>query len=105
MTGFGPGSPSYHSTSSINGRRSACRTPGVRAGPVGQMTAGMPCEHVLSKPEGAILTMALSRPETRNALSLEVMLELTAAVEEAGASDALGVILAANGPVFCAGHN
>src|SRR2546421_229602 len=33
------------------------------------------------------------------------MVELTAALREVGASDALGVILAANGPVFSAGHN
>ena len=33
------------------------------------------------------------------------MVELTAAVREVGDSDALGVILAANGPVFSAGHN
>jgi enoyl-CoA hydratase/carnithine racemase len=33
------------------------------------------------------------------------MIELTAAFKEVGATDALGVILAANGPVFSAGHN
>ena len=33
------------------------------------------------------------------------MVELTAALREVGDSDALGVILAANGPVFSAGHN
>src|SRR4029077_19596628 len=33
------------------------------------------------------------------------MLELTAALREVGATDALGLILAANGPVFSAGHN
>jgi enoyl-CoA hydratase/carnithine racemase len=55
--------------------------------------------------DGPITTLVLDRPEKRNALSLEVMRELTAAVSEAGESDALGVILAANGPVFSAGHN
>ncbi len=55
--------------------------------------------------DGPITTLVLDRPEKRNALSLEVMRELTAAVAAAGESDALGVILAANGPVFSAGHN
>jgi enoyl-CoA hydratase/carnithine racemase len=55
--------------------------------------------------DGPITTLVLDRPEKRNALSLEVMAELTAAVAAAGESDALGVILAANGPVFSAGHN
>jgi enoyl-CoA hydratase/carnithine racemase len=62
-------------------------------------------EHVLVKREGTITTITLNRPEKRNALSLDVMTELTAAFREAGDSDALGVILAANGPVFSAGHN
>ncbi len=55
--------------------------------------------------DGPITTLVLDRPEKRNALSLEVMRELTAAVAAAGESDAVGVILAANGPVFSAGHN
>jgi enoyl-CoA hydratase/carnithine racemase len=65
----------------------------------------MTYEHLLVKQEGDITTITLNRPEKRNALSLDVMLELTAAFHEVGASDALGVILAANGPVFSAGHN
>src|SRR4051812_8949831 len=55
--------------------------------------------------DGPITTLVLDRPEKRNALSLDVMRELTAALAAAGESDALGVILAANGPVFSAGHN
>lgn len=50
-------------------------------------------------------TITLDRPEKRNALALEVMLELTAALDEVGRSDAVGVVLAANGPVFSAGHD
>jgi len=65
----------------------------------------MTYEHLLVKQEGDITTITLNRPEKRNALSLEVMLELTAAFREVGASQALGAILAANGPVFSAGHN
>ena len=44
-------------------------------------------------------------PERRNALSLEHMRQLLAAVREVGDSDVRGLILAANGPVFCAGHD
>ena len=36
---------------------------------------------------------------------MDVMLELTEAFRHVGSTDALGVILAANGPVFSAGHN
>jgi enoyl-CoA hydratase/carnithine racemase len=62
-------------------------------------------QHVLVKRDGDIVTITLNRPEKRNALSVAMMQELTAAFTETGASDALGVVLAANGPVFSAGHN
>ena len=62
-------------------------------------------EHLLVVRDGAITTVTLNRPEKRNALALNVMLELTQALHAVGQSDALGVILAANGPVFSAGHN
>ena len=61
--------------------------------------------HVLVTTDGPITTVTLDRPEKRNALALDVMVELTAVLHEVGASDARGVILAANGPVFSAGHN
>jgi enoyl-CoA hydratase/carnithine racemase len=55
--------------------------------------------------QGSIVTITLDRPEKRNALALDVMLELTTALRGAGETDALGVVIAANGPVFSAGHN
>lgn len=55
--------------------------------------------------EGACITITMNRPERRNALSLGHLQELLQAFREAGESDALGVILAANGPVFSAGHD
>ncbi|MCS7313962.1 MAG: enoyl-CoA hydratase-related protein, partial [Bryobacterales bacterium] len=56
------------------------------------------------RPPLAILT--LNRPERRNALSLELMQALTAALEEvARDGDVRAVILAATGPVFCSGHD
>ena len=62
-------------------------------------------QHILVSTEGAITTVTLNRPDKRNALSLPLMLELTEALQAVGRSTARGVILAANGPVFSAGHN
>jgi enoyl-CoA hydratase/carnithine racemase len=55
--------------------------------------------------EAAITTVTLDRAEKRNALALDVMRELTAVLERVGASDARGVVIAARGPVFSAGHD
>jgi enoyl-CoA hydratase/carnithine racemase len=55
--------------------------------------------------EDGIVTITLDNPERRNALALDVMLELTAALREVAATSARGIILAANGPVFSAGHD
>ena len=65
----------------------------------------MAYQHILVSTEGAITTVTLNRPDKRNALSLPLMLELTEALRAVGRSTARGVILAANGPVFSAGHN
>lgn len=65
----------------------------------------MTYEHLLVARDGAITTITLNRPEKRNALAHDVMVELTATLREVGNSDALGVVLAAAGPVFSAGHN
>src|SRR6266508_1220558 len=51
-----------------------------------------------------IVTITIDRPEKRNALAVDLMVELTGALADAGASDALGVVIAATGPVFSAGH-
>ncbi|MEY4850934.1 MAG: hypothetical protein RLZZ331_1938 [Pseudomonadota bacterium] len=61
--------------------------------------------HLLVDRQGPIVTVTLNRPEQRNALSLPLMLELTEVLQQIGSSDARGVILAANGPVFSAGHH
>ena len=65
----------------------------------------MTYQHILVSSVDAITTITLNRPDKRNALSLEVILELTDALQTTAKSDARGVILAANGPVFSAGHN
>ncbi len=54
--------------------------------------------------QGAIRTITLSRPDVRNAFNDEVIAELKAAFAEAGqAADVRCVVLAAEGPAFCAG--
>src|SRR6266568_2057947 len=55
--------------------------------------------------EGDFATITMNNPKRRNALSLKHMLELTGAFREVGESPVLGVILAANGPAFSAGHD
>ena len=54
---------------------------------------------------GDFATITMNCPERRNALSLKHMTELTDAFREVGESGVRGVILAANGPVFSAGHD
>lgn len=54
---------------------------------------------------GRVTTITLDNPAKRNALSRAMMDELTAAFVNVSATDALAVVLAANGPVFSAGHN
>jgi enoyl-CoA hydratase/carnithine racemase len=51
------------------------------------------------------VTITLCRPERRNALSEAVLRELLRAVRAVGEGPARGVILAAEGPVFSAGHD
>lgn len=65
----------------------------------------MAYQHILVSTDDGITTVTLNRPDKRNALSLPLMLELTEALQAVGRSTARGVILAANGPVFSAGHN
>jgi enoyl-CoA hydratase/carnithine racemase len=55
--------------------------------------------------DGDTVTVTMNRPERRNALSLEHLQELYRAVRAAGESDATGVVLAGNGPVFSSGHD
>lgn len=54
---------------------------------------------------GDIVTVTMNRPERRNALSLSHLVELLDAFRDIGQSDAAGVVLAARGPVFSAGHD
>ena len=65
----------------------------------------MEYEHILVERSGEFATVTMNRPQRRNALSLQHMRELIAAFGEIGNSDAIGVVLAGNGPVFSAGHD
>ena len=65
----------------------------------------MEFEHILVEWSGEFATVTMNRPQRRNALSLAHMSELIDAFTQVGASDALGVVLAGNGPVFSAGHD
>lgn len=55
--------------------------------------------------DGDVATITLTRPERRNVLALDVLEALTEAFRDVGRSDAWGVVLAAEGPVFSAGHD
>lgn len=56
--------------------------------------------------DGPVRRVILSRPEVRNAHDLRTFQELVAAFDEAEADDACRcVVLAADGPVFCAGQD
>jgi len=59
--------------------------------------------NLITERSGPVLKLTLNRAEKRNALSLELMRELIAALGEAG--DAQVVILAAAGKVFSSGHD
>jgi enoyl-CoA hydratase/carnithine racemase len=65
----------------------------------------MDFEHILVKRSGDFATVTMNRPQRRNALSLTHMRELIIAFRDIGDSDALGIVLAGNGPVFSAGHD
>jgi len=53
---------------------------------------------------GAVATVTLNRPEVRNAFNDEVITELTQAFAQLGQDDQVrAIVLAAEGPAFCAG--
>jgi enoyl-CoA hydratase/carnithine racemase len=62
--------------------------------------------HILYETDGPLGILTLNRPNRRNALSLELMLELIDCLNHIGADPAVrAVILAANGKVFSSGHD
>jgi len=62
-------------------------------------------ENIRIAHEDRFVRVTMAKPEKRNALSQAHLVELLDAFRSAGASNARGVILAAEGPVFSAGHD
>ena len=61
---------------------------------------------VLVERDGVAGRITLNRPEKRNALSLELMDDMIAALEALGADpDVRAVVIAGSGPAFSAGHD
>lgn len=65
----------------------------------------MDYRHITLDREERFTVLTMRRPKQRNALSEDHLNELLDAFRKIGASDARGVILAAEGPIFCAGHD
>jgi enoyl-CoA hydratase/carnithine racemase len=66
----------------------------------------MTYEHIRLSQSGAVATVTMHRPAKRNALSEAHMRELIAALRGLGSDHATrAVILASEGPAFCAGHD
>ena len=63
-------------------------------------------EHLLVREEGGAARIVLNRPDKRNALSLELIEELIAAVREASThGDTRAIVIEGAGPAFSAGHD
>jgi len=61
---------------------------------------------LLRETADGIATLTLNRPKQRNALSMALMTELNAALADIAGDDAVKVVvIRANGPGFCAGHD
>jgi enoyl-CoA hydratase/carnithine racemase len=79
----------------MNAQTSAARANTVPAAPV-----------LLREDVGEIAVLTLNRPEARNSLSDELLAALSHALAATGADRSVRVVvLAANGPAFCAGHD
>lgn len=65
----------------------------------------MPYEHLSLRDEGDFAVLTMRRPERRNALSEAHLRELQDALGHVARSRARGLVLAAEGPVFSAGHD
>ncbi|GAA5121536.1 enoyl-CoA hydratase-related protein [Haloechinothrix salitolerans] len=62
-------------------------------------------QHIVVKREGDTVTITMNRAARRNSLSGDHLAELLDAFTEAGETDATGIVLAGEGPVFSAGHD
>ncbi|WP_433455109.1 enoyl-CoA hydratase-related protein [Streptomyces sp. CA-142005] len=62
-------------------------------------------EYLTVAVRGESAWVTLNHPASRNALSWNMLRELHKAFTEVADSSATGIVLAANGPVFCSGHD
>jgi enoyl-CoA hydratase/carnithine racemase len=63
-------------------------------------------ELIVSAPEPGIAVFTFNRPDARNALSISLLATLQNAIDDAGADSTISaIVIAANGPVFCSGHD
>lgn len=62
-------------------------------------------QHIVVKREASTVRITMNRPARRNSLSGDHLAELLVAFRAAGESDATGIVLAGEGPVFSAGHD
>ncbi|MDH4147530.1 MAG: enoyl-CoA hydratase-related protein [Acidimicrobiia bacterium] len=65
----------------------------------------MTFERINVERDGSVVRLTLANPARRNVLQLETMREITRALQDTAGSDALAVIIAADGPAFSAGHD
>ena len=65
----------------------------------------MKYQHIALEQEDGIAQVTMCRSQRRNSLAEEHLLELISAFETVAEGDARGVVLAAEGPVFCSGHD
>jgi len=66
----------------------------------------MSYQHLIRSTDGQLGIITLNRPERRNALSLDLMLELISCLDEMTAeTDIRAIILGASGKVFSSGHD
>ncbi|MFM0740567.1 enoyl-CoA hydratase/isomerase family protein [Paraburkholderia xenovorans] len=60
---------------------------------------------VLFEMRGDIAVITLNDPDRRNALSRQIVSEVSSALELSASAAARAIVIAANGPAFCAGAN
>jgi len=55
--------------------------------------------------DGETICITMTRPQRRNALARDHLEQLLAAFTDAARTDATGIVLGADGPVFSSGHD
>ncbi len=65
----------------------------------------MDYRHITLEPEGDFAVLTMRRPKRRNSLSEDHLREILHGLRAVGEGKARGAIIAAEGPVFCSGHD